>query len=164
VNLSRRGGLSAQPPCCNCPGFSAYRKPGPFFGDSHDPDPRPVHLRRPWRWPLGRRADLDSGGVVMGDRKHRLQGAYPLMWNSIDGAVRDAMNAHPDIQIPAKRISSIVKRATGAVLALQEAGAGKPAEKSCCHLQTERPGRSSSQPSRGLADLQASPTLPENEK
>ena len=64
----------------------------------------------------------------MEDRLHRNQVAYPDLWKAIDGAIRDAANSHPDIQIPDMRRPSIVKRAVGAVLALQGARAGQPAE------------------------------------
>jgi len=62
------------------------------------------------------------------NRQHRNQIAYPALWRAIDGAIRDAVAAHPDIQIPDKRRASIVKRAVGSVLALQAAGVGKPTE------------------------------------
>ena len=52
-------------------------------------------------------------------RIHRNQASYPALWSAIDGAVRDAVNCHPDIQIPERRIASIVKRAVGSVLALE---------------------------------------------
>ena len=61
-------------------------------------------------------------------RPHRKQARYPTLWVAIDGAIRDAAHNHPDIQIPDKRRASITKRAVGQVLALQGAGAGKPAE------------------------------------
>ncbi len=64
----------------------------------------------------------------MTDRQHRHQLAYPALWRAIDGAIRDAAAFHPDIQIADKRRASIVKRAVGAVLALQGVGAGQPAE------------------------------------
>lgn len=61
-------------------------------------------------------------------RQHRNQIAYPALWRAIDGAVRDAAFAHDDIQIPQRRIASIVKRCVGQVLALKEAGAVDAAE------------------------------------
>lgn len=61
-------------------------------------------------------------------RAHRNQMRYPTLWTAIDGAIRDAMQHHDDIQIPDKRRSSVVKRAVGAVLGLQGLGAGKPAD------------------------------------
>lgn len=61
-------------------------------------------------------------------RPHRNQARYPTLWSAIDGAIRDAARHHPDIQIPDKRRSSIVKRAVGAVLGLHGLGAGKPAD------------------------------------
>ncbi len=67
-------------------------------------------------------------------RQHRHQLAYPALWRAIDGAIRDAVAAHPDIQIADKRRASIVKRAVGAVLALQGVGAGQPAETAAAQL------------------------------
>lgn len=64
----------------------------------------------------------------MGNRLHRNQAAYPHLWQAIEGAVRDAMMCHDDIQIPGKRVASIVKRAVGQVLALHGVGVGKPTE------------------------------------
>lgn len=63
----------------------------------------------------------------MPERVHRHQAAYPVLWRAVDGAIRDAVAAHPDIQITDRRRASIVKRVVGSVLALA-AGAGKPAE------------------------------------
>lgn len=62
----------------------------------------------------------------MAQRVHRHQAAYPALWRATDGAIRDAVAAHPDIQIADFRRASIVKRVVGSVLALG-AGAGKPA-------------------------------------
>ncbi len=61
-------------------------------------------------------------------RQHRRQIGYPALWRAIDGAVRDAVAPHPDIQIAVKRRALIVKPAGGAVLALQGARAGQPAK------------------------------------
>ncbi len=61
-------------------------------------------------------------------RQHRNELAYPAMWRAVAGAVRDAAKAHPEIQIPERRVASIVKRVVGQVLALQGVGAGEPAE------------------------------------
>jgi hypothetical protein len=54
---------------------------------------------------------------------HRNEMEYPALWNAIDGAIRDAVSCHPEIQIPDRLRASIVKRAVGSVLALV-AGAG----------------------------------------
>ena len=69
-------------------------------------------------------------------RAHRNQLRYPTLWVAIDGAIRDAAQHHPDIQIPDKRRSSVVKRAVGAVLGLQGLGAGKPADTAARALLT----------------------------
>lgn len=91
-------------------------------------------------------------------RLHRNQASYPALWRAICGAVRDAQTCHPDIQIPDKRRSSIVKRAVGNVLALNGVRAAKAADK---------PGRAIVPPSgngaeftgaEGLAHVQASPS------
>ena len=61
-------------------------------------------------------------------RQHRNEAAYPALWRALDGAIRDTIKNHPDIQIPDRRIASFVKRCIGQVLALQGVGAGQPAE------------------------------------
>jgi hypothetical protein len=61
-------------------------------------------------------------------RQHRLQAAYPDLWNAIDGAIRDAVACHSDIIIPDKRRASITKRAVGLLLGLKGLGVGKPTD------------------------------------
>jgi hypothetical protein len=58
---------------------------------------------------------------------HRNRIAYPSLWSAVDGAIRDACNCHPDIDIPEIRRASLVKRIVGNVLAL-EARAAAAAE------------------------------------
>lgn len=48
-------------------------------------------------------------------RRHRLEVDYPRVWRAVDGALRSAMAAHPDIVIP--NTDSVVKRIVGQVLA-----------------------------------------------
>jgi hypothetical protein len=60
-------------------------------------------------------------------RQHRLEAAYPDLWRAIDGAIRAAQHAHPDIQIPDRRRSSVVKRVVGQILAAK-ARSGRPDE------------------------------------
>lgn len=78
----------------------------------------------------------------MTPKRHRNQ--HTAHWRAIEGAIRDAVNAHPDIEIPRQRMASIVKRCVGAVLAL-EARAGSPAEEAPGHLLAGRDGAGSSQ-------------------
>ncbi len=60
-------------------------------------------------------------------RKHRHEAAYPALWNAVDGALRCAQHAHPEIEIPNR--ASVTKRVVGQVLALRAgAGSGAPAE------------------------------------
>ena len=51
------------------------------------------------------------------DRKHRYAEQYPALWNAVSGAVKNAMDAHPDFVIETP--DSITKRVVGQVLALQ---------------------------------------------
>jgi hypothetical protein len=60
-------------------------------------------------------------------RLHRLEADYPDLWRAIDGAIRAAQHAHPDIQISDRRRSSVVKRAVGQALAAK-ARSGRPDE------------------------------------
>jgi len=57
---------------------------------------------------------------------HRHKAKYPALWKAVEGAIRSAMHAHPEINIP--NIDSVTKRVVGQVLAL-EAGAVAPAER-----------------------------------
>ena len=53
----------------------------------------------------------------MAHRRHRYEIAYPVLWRAVDGALRDAMGAHPEIEIPNR--ASVVKRVVGQVLAFE---------------------------------------------
>lgn len=74
--------------------------------------------------------DLRAKGairVAKPRRLHRLEADYPELWQAIDGAIRAAQHAHPDIQISDKRRPSVVKRAVGQALAVK-ARSGRPDE------------------------------------
>ncbi|GMG82604.1 hypothetical protein LNKW23_18170 [Paralimibaculum aggregatum] len=83
--------------------------------------------------------------------QHRNEAAYPALWRAIDGQIRAACHAHPDIEIPDRRRASIVKRVVGEVLALaagpapQGAGDTGPGQvtlgpPSAANLQAAAPG------------------------
>ena len=59
-------------------------------------------------------------------RKHRLETNHDLIWNAIDGAIKDAVASHPDIIISDKRRSSLVKRIAGQILGLARQRGGQP--------------------------------------
>lgn len=63
----------------------------------------------------------------MTDSQHRNEIAYPALWRAVDGAIRSAQAAHPEIIIPNR--ASVVKRVVGQVLA-QEVRAAIAAEMS----------------------------------
>lgn len=90
-------------------------------------------------------------------QQHRHQLAYPALWRAVDGAIRDAMTAHDDIQIPDRRRASIVKRAVGSMLALQGVGAGKPAATGVGEAPTPAPTGAHVRGVEGLADLAGQP-------
>lgn len=50
------------------------------------------------------------------NRHHRNEKAHPQLWRIVDGALRSAMIAHPEIVIPNR--ASVVKRVVGQVLPL----------------------------------------------
>lgn len=76
-------------------------------------------------------------------RMHRSEVAYPALWKAIDGALRDAMNAHPEIEIPNR--ASVVKRVVGQVLAAEASvGMRGPAETGRAHVIGPAPSRGSS--------------------
>ena len=47
--------------------------------------------------------------------KHRHEVAYPALWAAVSGAVKSAMDAHPEFVIPTP--ASITKRVVGSLLA-----------------------------------------------
>lgn len=48
-------------------------------------------------------------------RKHRHEEAYPRLWKIVDGAIKQATDAHPEFQIATR--ASLTKRVVGALLA-----------------------------------------------
>lgn len=66
----------------------------------------------------------------MSRRHHRLEREYPALWRAVDGAIRSAQHAHPEIVIPNR--ASLVKRVVGQALATTAgAGKGAPADTAC---------------------------------
>ena len=75
----------------------------------------------------------------MSRRCHRLERQYPALWRAVDGAIRSAQHAHPDIVIPNR--ASLVKRVVGQALAAT-AGAGKGAPADTARLHSTEAGAS----------------------
>lgn len=65
-------------------------------------------------------------------RQHHYQQEYPALWKAIDGAIRDAMNNHPEIEIPDHLRASITKRAVGIMLPIGRAALAAEMSGSSC--------------------------------
>lgn len=80
-------------------------------------------------------------------RLHRHEQDYPRLWNAVDGAIREAMRAHPEIVIPNR--ASVVKRVVGQTLATMAGSARSSAEDTGRRGRADRAPASASLPGAG---------------
>lgn len=96
----------------------------------------------------------------MARRRHRYEVAYPVLWRAVDGALREAMNAHPEIEIPNR--ASVVKRVVGQVLA-PEVRAAIAAETQLVHHNHRCDGRDV-RASKAGSNINSRPTIREGKR